>query len=56
MGDTPVDPITALAEGAAGIAELFRAHVEAGMPPTMVAVMLGHMMAAMAQAAGQDDG
>jgi len=49
-GDAPADPLTALAEAATATAELFRVHVEAGMPPQYVAVMLGQMMSAMAQA------
>jgi hypothetical protein len=52
--DGPPDPFTGLAEIAASTAELYKAHVEAGMPPAAVAIMLGQMLAAMAAASGQE--
>jgi hypothetical protein len=51
----PVFDLTELEAMAAANAELFNAHVKAGMPPMAVAVMLGQMMGSSA-AQGQQGG
>jgi hypothetical protein len=52
----PPDPITPAAASAAAVAEQFNAFVAAGIPPTMVAVMLGTMLGTMASGHGGSDG
>jgi hypothetical protein len=42
--DGPQDPVLPLAEMAAQITETYNAYVKAGMPPMVVAVMLGTWM------------
>ena len=45
MGVDQPEPLTAMQEGAAGIAELYRAYTGSGIPPVPAAVMLGCWLA-----------
>ena len=46
MPDSPQDPITALAEGAAQLHELYEAHVHAGFTPDQALQIVLTIMAA----------
>jgi hypothetical protein len=50
--DGPQDPVTPLVEMAGQITETYNAYVKAGMPPMVVAVMLGTWMATLGGQAG----
>lgn len=54
--DPGPEPLTPLAQGAAQIAELYVAYVRAGIPPIMVAFMLGTTIALLIQSAQAGEG
>jgi hypothetical protein len=57
MADNP-NPLMMIGDidaAAAANAELFQAHVKAGMPPTAVAVMIGTLLGTLVAQADQGD-